>query len=262
MRVVLTRSRARQCERDVAMYLSLVIPCYNESDSVDQMRLQLNAIRDELAKLGSYELVLIDDGSIDDTYPKLKAAFADWSNVQIIQHGQNRGLGAALRTGFAQSRGEVIVVTDSDGTYPFTTIPEMLRCMTPDVDVVTSSAYHPKGGVDGVPAYRLLFSKGASLIYRLLVDWHVHTYTAMYRAYRRRVVEQIPTKTEGYLVMAEILVNALRAGYKVAEYPAVLRVRRYGQSKAKVWRITRQHLRFQAGILWDRIVSRSRPAHA
>jgi Glycosyltransferases involved in cell wall biogenesis len=81
------------------MDLSLVIPCFNESDSIDQMRVQLNAIRPELARRGSFELVLVDDGSTDDTYERLKAAFADREHVQIARHERNRGLGAALRTG-------------------------------------------------------------------------------------------------------------------------------------------------------------------
>jgi dolichol-phosphate mannosyltransferase len=247
-------------EKGARMDLSLVIPCFNESDSIDQMRAQLNAIRPELARRGSFELVLVDDGSTDDTYERLKAAFADWEHVQIARHERNRGLGAALRTGFAHARGEVIVVTDSDGTYPFTTIPAMLDMLTPDVDIVTSSAYHPQGGVEGVPAYRLLFSQGASLIYRLLVNRHIHTYTAMYRAYRRRVIEQVPPTLEGYVVMAEILVNALLAGYRVVEYPAVLHVRKFGQSKAKIWRITKSHLRFQAHILRRRLAGLLRAA--
>lgn len=242
------------------MNLSLVIPCFNESESIEQMQAQLNEIRPELMRRGSFELVLVDDGSTDDTYERLSAAFADWEHVQIARHERNRGLGAALRTGFAHARGDVIVVTDSDGTYPFTTIPGLLDMLTPDVDIVTSSAYHPAGGVEGVPAYRLLFSQGASLIYRVLVNRHIHTYTAMYRAYRRRVIEQTPPTLEGYVVMAEILVNALLAGYRVAEYPAVLRVRKFGQSKAKIWRITRSHLRFQASIVKRRLAGLLRGA--
>jgi dolichol-phosphate mannosyltransferase len=240
------------------MKLSLVIPCFNEADSIAQMREQLNGVRDEFERRGPFELVFVDDGSTDATYNLLREAFADWENVRIARHDRNRGLGIALRTGFSNARGEVIVVTDSDGTYPFTTIPEMLDRLTPDVDMVTSSAYHPQGGVDGVPPYRIMLSKSASLLYRLLVDWRIHTYTAMYRAYRRTVVDQVPTTAEGYLVMSELLVGALLAGFRVAEYPAVLRVRRYGQSKAKVWSITRSHLRFQAGILWRRLTSLGR----
>lgn len=242
------------------MYLSLVIPCFNEADSIAQMREQLSQVRPELARRGPFELVLVDDGSSDDTFALLNAAFASWDNVRIVQHDRNRGLGAALRTGFAHARGDIIVTADSDGTYPFTTIPHMLALLTPGVDIVTASPYHPQGGVEGVPAYRLLFSKGASLMYRVLLDPHLHTYTAMHRAYRRQVIERVPTTSDGFLMVTELLVGALLAGYKAAELPAVLRVRRYGQSKARVWQITRSHLRFQARVLRRRLVGIGRAA--
>jgi dolichol-phosphate mannosyltransferase len=242
------------------MNLSLVIPCYNESDNVVQMRDQLVSIRAELERRGPFELVLVDDGSSDDTYARLSSAFAGWENARIVRHDRNRGLGAALRTGFAHARGEVIVTTDSDGTYPFTSIPGLLFLLQPGVDIVTASPYHPEGGVDGVPAYRLLFSKGASLMYRVLLDPRLHTYTAMYRAYRREVVERVLTTSDGFLMVTELLVGALLAGYRAVEYPAVLRVRRYGQSKARVWQITRSHLRFQARVLAQRLGMAPRPA--
>lgn len=242
------------------MKISVVIPCFNEADNVDQMHEQLSAIRPELEQRGAFELVLVDDGSADDTFARLSDAFAAWDNVQIIQHERNRGLGAALRTGFAHARGEVIVATDSDGTYPFTTIPKLLALLQPGVDVVTASPYHPMGGIDGVPAYRLLFSKGASLMYRVLVDPRLHTYTAIYRAYRREVVERIPTSSNGFLMVTELIVGALLAGYRVVEYPAVLRVRRFGQSKARIWQITRSHLRFQASVLKRRVALLGRPS--
>jgi dolichol-phosphate mannosyltransferase len=242
------------------MNLSLVIPCFNESDSIAELHKQFSAIRSQLAQYGAFELVLVDDGSSDDTYARLSEAFAGWENVTIVQHERNRGLGAALRTGFAHARGDVIVTTDSDGTYPFTTIPALLALLRPGIDIVTASPYHPKGGVDGVPAYRLLFSKGASSMYRVLLDPQLHTYTAMYRAYRREVIERIPTTSDGFLMVTELLVGALLEGYRVAEFPAVLRVRRYGQSKARVWQITRSHLRFQAHVLRRRIAMLGRPA--
>jgi dolichol-phosphate mannosyltransferase len=240
------------------MNLSLIIPCFNESDNIAEMREQLSGIRPELELRGPFELVLVDDGSSDDTFTRLSVAFADWDNVTIIQHERNRGLGAALRTGFAHARGEIVVTTDSDGTYPFTTIPALLDLLRPGIDIVTASPYHPDGGVDGVPAYRLLFSKGASFMYRVLLDPRLHTYTAMYRAYRREVIERCPTTSDGFLMVTELLVGALLEGYRVAEYPATLRVRRYGQSKARVWQITRSHLRFQAHVLRRRLATLGR----
>src|SRR6266542_6929057 len=167
------------------MNLSLIIPCFNESDNIAEMREQLSGIRPELELRGSFELVLVDDGSSDDTFTRLSVAFADWDNVTIIQHERNRGLGAALRTGFAHARGEIVVTTDSDGTYPFTTIPALLDLLRPGIDIVTASPYHPDGGVDGVPAYRLVLSRASSFIYRLLVGGQLHTYTSLFRAYRR-----------------------------------------------------------------------------
>ena len=238
------------------MKLSLAIPCYNESDGIDQLRAQLDAARPGLDRYAPWELVLVDDGSTDDTYARMTTAFADWPNLRIARHEKNRGLGAALRTGFATATGEVIVFTDSDGTYPFTTIPDLLALLGPDVDIVTSSAYHPAGGVDGVPPYRLVLSKGASFLYRVLVSWRIHTWTAMYRAYRREVTQTVPTTSDGYLVMAELLVNAVRAGYRVVEFPTVLHVRRFGQSKARIARIIGDHLRFQASLI-GRIITRS-----
>jgi dolichol-phosphate mannosyltransferase len=121
--------------------------------------------------------------------------------------------------------------------------------MTPEVDIVTASPYHPEGAVDGVPAYRLILSQGASLIYRGLLDASIYCYTAMFRAYRRPVLQSVHFQAPGYLAMAEILAEALLQGYTVAEFPTVLRVRQYGQSKAKIARIIRDHLRFQAGLL-------------
>ena len=81
--MALTVSLWQVIKKGAGMDLSLVIPCFNESDSIDQMRAQLNAIRPELARRGSFELVLVDDGSTDDTYERLKAAFADWEHVRL-----------------------------------------------------------------------------------------------------------------------------------------------------------------------------------
>lgn len=236
------------------MDLSLIIPCFNESDGLAQLRTQLEPVIPALAKRwGRVELVLVDDGSVDDTYEQMQTHFGSWPNVQFARHERNRGLGAALRTGFAASSGRVVVVTDSDCTYPMDTIPKLLDKLGPGIDIVTSSCYHPQGRVDGVPAYRIFLSRGASLLYRILVSPRIYTWTAMYRAYRREVVDAVPTVSTGYLVMAELLVGAILRGYKVAEYPTVLRVRQYGQSKAKIKQIIRAHLAFQGQIAQYRL---------
>ncbi len=230
--------------------VSLVVPCYNEVESLPRFVREIDQVLAEVTRRhGPVELVLVDDGSRDGTGAALHAAFGKRLDACIVTHPKNLGLGAALHTGFAAARGEIIVTTDVDGTYDFSEIPGLLEAMTPEVDLVTASPYHPAGGVAGVPVYRLVLSRGASLVYRALLDWNIYTYTSMFRAYRRKVIKEVRFSSPGYLSMAEILSEALLLGFVVGEYPAVLRVRQYGQSKARVAGILRDHLRFQAGLL-------------
>jgi dolichol-phosphate mannosyltransferase len=237
------------------MHISIVVPFYNEAGSVGRVQAELLPVAAQLARTGPIELVFVDDGSTDGSLDAFRDALRPGPGVQVRfeQHTQNRGLGAALRTGFAAARGEVVVTTDSDGTYAFAEIPGLLACLAADVDLVTASPYHPRGGVDGVPGYRLLLSRGSSLIYRLLVDRRLHTYTSLFRAYRRALIDSVSFQSSGFLAGTEILVKALLVGFRAAEYPALLHVRAAGVSKAKLARTTLAHLRFQIRILLHRL---------
>lgn len=235
---------------------SIVIPCYNEAEGLPAMHERLTQALDMLRERGRTQLVLVNDGSRDGTGDLLEQTFGAWPDTVIVHHPTNRGLGAALRTGFANATGEIIVTCDSDGTYPFSEIPALLDRLTPDVDLVTASPYHVGGGIENVPAYRVFISKSASLCYRILVDARIHTYTALFRACRRHVIEHITTHADGFLMVTEWLVEALLSGYRVAEYPTTLRVRQYGQSKARVWQITKTHIRYMSSILQRRFFAR------
>jgi len=235
------------------MNLSIIIPCYNESDNIANLRRQITPTVTSLAETRTVELILVDDGSQDGTWETLHQTFPDGepypAEVRFERHPTNLGLGAAIRTGFREARGDLVLTTDSDGTYRFETIPALLSTLTPEKDLVTASPYHPQGSVDGVPPYRLLLSKGSSLLYRILLNWKIYTYTALFRVYRRKVVESVPFESNGYLAGTEILVNSLLMGFQVAEYPAVLHSRVVGVSKARLVRTIRAHLRFQSKLL-------------
>lgn len=239
------------------MDLSIIIPCYNEVENVPKIQRELMPVVVQLAQSRSVEVIFVDDGSSDGTLQTLMDTFGSQQQAGILirfeQHEVNKGLGAAIRTGFAAAQGNLIVTTDSDGTYKFETIPDLLSYLTPEVDMVTASPYHRDGAVKDVPAYRLILSRGSSAIYRVLVDWQVNTYTCLYRAYRRKVIETVPFESNGYLAGTELMVNGMLMGYKVAEYPAVLHSRVLGASKAKLARTVLAHLSFQGRILLHRL---------
>lgn len=240
------------------MQLSIVIPCYNEAANVPGLKTDLWPVVQRLRQSGQWqavEIIFVDDGSRDNTAELLEREFGSLEQVSIVRHPQNRGLGAALRTGFEAAAGDVVVTADSDGTYSFSEIEPLLARLSPGVDIVTASPYHPLGGVDNVPGYRIFLSKGASALYRVLVNPRLHTYTSMFRAYRRPVLDNNRHEHDGFLGVTELLVRSILNGAKVAEYPCRLRVRRYGQSKARVMSITRSHLRFQSQVLGYRLSS-------
>ncbi len=238
--------------------LSLVIPGYNEEPNIKALDARLRPVLEGLTRrFDDIEVVLVDDGSRDGTWAAIQALAATSRGVITFRgekHPTNLGLGAAMRTGLTAATGDVIVTTDSDATYRFEEIPALLDVLTDDVDLVTASPYHPQGAVDNVPAYRLFFSRGASFLYRLLVQWNLYTWTALFRAYRKEVVRTVPFASTGFLAGTEILVNAIGAGYRAAEFPTVLHSRVHGVSKAKIARTVRAHLRFQGLVLRRRLV--------
>ena len=250
------------------MKLSVVVPCFNEEDNIDKLRSEFFPIIEKLlgsnvdgGQIDALEVVFVDDGSRDTTYDALKESFGSYSHpsitMKIEKHTVNRGLGAAMRTGFGAATGEIIVTTDSDGTYHFSTIPSLLEHLRGGVAIVTASPYHPKGEVVGVPGYRIFLSRGSSLLYRILMNWKVHTYTALYRVYRREVIDQIPFAADDFLGGTELLVKAMLKGYQVDEFPAALHSRMFGVSKAKLIKTIKSHLTFQARLVLHRLRLRS-----
>jgi dolichol-phosphate mannosyltransferase len=237
-------------DEETTVKISLIMPAYNESEGVKQTAEAVRSILAYLQKKYAVEVIFVNDGSKDNTAELLQAEFQANRNVRVVSHDRNRGLGAAIRTGFQNATGDIVITTDFDGTYPLNTIPQLLsKMLVEKVDIVTASPYHPQGSVEGVPRYRLLFSFGASLLYRILVSWRIHTWTALYRAYRRSVVENVSFESNDFLAGTELLVKAIRMGYTVSEFPTTLHVRTFGQSSIKIARVTLLHLKFQTRLL-------------
>ena len=231
--------------------LSIVIPCCNEEAAVRLLPERLFPVLKELSAQFALELILVDDGSADGTWARLeelRALSLPWA-IRLARHPANHGVGTALRTGQALASGQIVVTLDADGTYPFTMIAPLVQAVQVGADIATVSPYHARGGVVGVSALRVFFSRGASLLYRVLVDRRIATYTAMVRAYRAEVLAAAIAEEPGFLNMAMTLIEARRRGARVVEVPAVLAGRRVGVSKARVARMTRTHLRYMWRLL-------------
>jgi dolichol-phosphate mannosyltransferase len=229
---------------------TIIIPVFNEEDGIEQLRVSLQELRQSLQ--GELEFVFVDDGSRDKTSARLMEEFSSDPTCKIVIHDVNRGIGAAFRTGFEHATGEIVCTIDADCSYR----PEGLKRLIDAIGeagshIAVASPYHPDGGVAGVPPWRLMLSRCCSALYRMLAPVRLYTYTSVFRAYKREVIRDIRFQSNGFVSAVEILFSAARHGYRIVEVPMVLHARVVGQSKMKIARTIRTHLR----LMWDLMVA-------
>lgn len=230
--------------------VSVVVPVLNEEDGVSLLKRKLLTLRDLLSDRFVVELIFVDDGSNDETTTRLKEQFGP-TGIQfcVVEHGFNRGVGAAFRTGFQYCKGAFVCTIDADCSYS----PEGLKLLLTALnvtgrDIAVASPYHPQGGVEGVPKWRLVLSKGCSALYRMFSPVKLYTYTSIFRAYRVEVVRNVQFDSNGFVSAPEILISAARQGYTVTEVPLVLKARSVGRSKMKILRTIASHLEMLVGF--------------
>ncbi len=233
--------------------VSIVIPCYNEQESVPYLANTLQSLEKRLLE-SSYgvKFIFIDDCSKDETNALLNKTFGSWENVRIIKHEVNKGVAAGIMTGLSSAETEIVCSMDCDCTYDPLEIAEMLPLLGDDVDLVTASPYHKDGGVRNVPGWRLFLSRGASFLYRRVLHSKMDTYTSCFRVYRKSSFTGIELKESGFLGVAEMLGRLDLRGGKIVEFPAVLDVRLFGISKMKTVRTITGHLKLLAELAKSR----------
>jgi polysaccharide deacetylase family protein (PEP-CTERM system associated) len=244
----------------VVMPVSVVIPCYNETQALRYLSSALRDLCDEFANQYRFTFLFVDDRSTDDTWRLLHEVFGNRADCILLRHEENRGVAAAIQTGIRRAPDEVVCSIDCDCTYDPRELGRMIPMLAEGVDVVTASPYHPKGGVRNVPAWRLFLSRSASRLYRLVLRQKLYTYTSCFRVYRRRTVEAASITLPGFLGVAELLARIDMAGGRVVEYPTTLEVRVLGFSKMRVARTIVGHLGFLTGLVRQRWVHRARVA--
>lgn len=224
--------------------VSIVIPVYNEEAALPYLANTLRSVENKLNQKGySAEIIFVDDKSKDNTVEKLNELFGKRENVKILKHEQNQGVAAGIMTGIKASETEIVCSMDCDCTYDPHELVKMIPLLDEKTDLVTASPYHAKGGVRNVPEWRLFLSKGASFLYRRVLQSKLDTYTSCFRVYRRSSFVDLKLHESGFLGVAEMLGRVDLNGGKIVEYPAVLEVRLFGFSKMKTVRTIFGHLK-------------------
>jgi glycosyltransferase involved in cell wall biosynthesis len=126
---------------------TVVLPCYNEQDHVLEELERITAALDASEYAGDYELLVIDDASTDNTKQIIESVLATYPQIRFVAFRRNGGSGTARRIGTAEARGDLVVWTDADMTYPNERIPEFLRYLEahPDIDQVVGARTSEEG---------------------------------------------------------------------------------------------------------------------
>ena len=222
--------------------VSVVVPCYNEAQSLPYLANTLRQLSAELAPRWRLRFVFVDDCSRDTTWEVLQRTFGDREDCDLVRHEVNRGVAAAILTGIHAAKTEIAISMDCDCTYDPLQMRELLPMLQPGVAMVTASPYHPQGRVVGVPGWRLFLSRGLSRLYGSLLEVRLATYTSCFRAYRRDALLDLELSNGGFLGVAEMLALLVLRGERVVECPAVLESRLFGESKMRTLATIRAHL--------------------
>lgn len=216
--------------------LSIVIPLFNEEENVPLLVAAIFAV---LAPDPDFlELVLVDDGSQDQTAKIVRQLAATQPRIRFIQHKQNRGLGAAIRTGLQAAEGELVLYTDADLPFDFALIPKLVSMAQPDNIVIGCRQNRGEGG------RRWLLSKGYNLLTWLALGVRVRDVNFACKLFPRKAVRGMRLHSEGSFIDAEMLLECRRLGYQIAELPMLYYPRQHGQSTLSrpgvVWGILKE----------------------
>ena len=197
--------------------LSIFLPMWNEELYVERAIDAARRVCDQMvadAAISDYELLIVDDASTDRT-PELadKLAAAD-SHVRVIHHDRNRKLGGAIKTGFANARGDLVLYSDADLPFDMTEVRRAVRLLLEyDADIV--SAYRLDRTGEGY--LRAVYT----FFYNLLIRWtfrvKARDINFAFKLCRRDVFDHIELKSEGSFIDAELWIRASRLGFDILQ---------------------------------------------
>ncbi len=227
------------------MKLSVMMPCYQEAENLEVILPQIDHVLKEL-DIPS-EILAVDTMSPMDATPSLceRLVHEGMTSLRYIQRRGGNNYGDAIRTGFAEARGEYLIVMDADGSHDPKDIARLYREMesAPNCTVVIGSRYMKGGDTDNGLILKLM-SRTLNVFYRVLFNLKVKDVSDSYRIYRTRLLKRMEFECDNFDIVEEILIK-LRDRYpkrEIREIPVYFNKRAYGESKRDLVRFIFSYL--------------------
>ena len=213
------------------MILSIIIPVYNEKKTILEILKRL-----ETVDFGcDYEIVVVDDGSTDGTSALLKSKIKNQNEkIRIIFKEKNEGKGAALRCGFQEANGEIVVIQDADLEYNPQDLPKLIQ---PILEGQTDIVYGSRFLIKQKARYKI-FYLGNRLIAFLFFLFYGRKITdpwTCYKVFRKSIIQNLKLESNGFDMELEMTAKFLRQGHKILELPISYQSRTYAEGKKIKW---------------------------
>lgn len=204
--------------------ISVFFPCYNDANSISKLVEDAFSILNKLTS--NYEVIVIDDGSIDNSRKILEKLAKKHHHLKLIFHEKNLGYGGALKTGFATSSKDLVFYTDGDGQYDVKELPILLSLMSNDVDFVNGIKMSRHD-----PTYRIFFGNLYSFVARWVFFLPLYDVDCDFRLIRRTVLQKLKLQNNSGAICVELVKRAQRAGAKFRQVSVHHYERLWGNSQ-------------------------------
>ena len=213
------------------MKLSIVIPCYNEKKTIRSI---VDAVR--ASPVQDKEIVIVDDFSTDGTRAILKSEIAPLVS-KIVYHDFNQGKGAALRTGFQNVTGDVVVVQDADLEYDPQEYPKLMAPIVADrADVVFGSRFSGGEAHRVVYFWHMMGNQFLTLLSNMCTNINLTDMETCYKMFRREIIQKISIEENRFGFEPEITAKVARSGCRIYEVGISYYGRTYAEGKKIGWR--------------------------